>query len=266
MTTARLLPPPYSQFYDNSGNPLSGGKVYFYHAGTSTLSKVYSTYDGSSRLQNPVQLDDKGRALIYLVDDITHDMVVRSSDGSLMYEQSGIIPAKGVDFSSTHENDVGAGGTSTVPEGAIVTSITGTSPSPYNNRLYFQLENTGDYPKITLERIKLASDATLDSRYFFPNDDFLIKDNNGNTLFKVIMPSSSNIYGAQWGVAHQNGLGTAPYLHFPYITYTYGGNRKVRYLAKGTGHVYLNGYRFPNSNGTLNQKLQTDGNKVLSWA
>lgn len=56
---------PRSQYFDNSGNPLSGGKIYFYSAGTSTPKNTYTDSTGGTPNANPVVLDSYGRAPIW---------------------------------------------------------------------------------------------------------------------------------------------------------------------------------------------------------
>ena len=50
-----------AQFFDNSGNPLSGGKIYTYEAGTSTPLATYTSSTGSTAHTNPIILDSAGR-------------------------------------------------------------------------------------------------------------------------------------------------------------------------------------------------------------
>lgn len=63
MPVAVLLTPPYLQFFDDEGSPLSGGKVYTYTAtGTFTTPKAtYTTAAGDTEADNPVTLDAAGR-------------------------------------------------------------------------------------------------------------------------------------------------------------------------------------------------------------
>jgi len=49
------------QFFDNSGNLLSGGKIYTYTAGTSTPQTTYTTSAGNIAHANPIILDSSGR-------------------------------------------------------------------------------------------------------------------------------------------------------------------------------------------------------------
>lgn len=49
------------QFFDNNGNPLSGGKLWSYAAGTTTPQTTYTTASGNVAHTNPIILDSAGR-------------------------------------------------------------------------------------------------------------------------------------------------------------------------------------------------------------
>jgi len=57
--------PPKLQFFDNAGNPLAGGKVYTYAAGTTTPQATYTDYTGGVANANPVILNTRGEASIW---------------------------------------------------------------------------------------------------------------------------------------------------------------------------------------------------------
>lgn len=50
-----------AQFFDNNGDPLSGGKLYSYEAGTTTPQVTYTTSAGNVAHTNPIVLDSAGR-------------------------------------------------------------------------------------------------------------------------------------------------------------------------------------------------------------
>lgn len=50
-----------AQFFDNSGNVLTGGKIYTYEAGTTTPLTTYTSSSGNTAHTNPIVLDAAGR-------------------------------------------------------------------------------------------------------------------------------------------------------------------------------------------------------------
>lgn len=59
---ASLLPNAVQQFFDNSGNPLASGKVYFYEVGTTTFKDTYTSSAASTVNPNPITLNAGGKA------------------------------------------------------------------------------------------------------------------------------------------------------------------------------------------------------------
>lgn len=63
---AALTPVPKIQFFDANGHPLAGGKLYSYAAGTTTPLVTYTDQAGTSANTNPVILDARGEASVWL--------------------------------------------------------------------------------------------------------------------------------------------------------------------------------------------------------
>lgn len=63
---AVVTPTPKAQFFYADGTPLVGGKVYTYSAGTTTPQVSYTDYTGLTPNENPVILDSRGEANIWL--------------------------------------------------------------------------------------------------------------------------------------------------------------------------------------------------------
>lgn len=63
---ASLSPTPRLQFFDANGNPLAGGKLYTYAAGTTTPVVTYVDSSGGATNTNPIILDSRGEASIWL--------------------------------------------------------------------------------------------------------------------------------------------------------------------------------------------------------
>ena len=63
---ATLTPTPKQQFLDANGNPLAGGKLYTYAAGTTTPLATYTDSSGTVPNSNPIILDSRGEAAVWL--------------------------------------------------------------------------------------------------------------------------------------------------------------------------------------------------------
>jgi hypothetical protein len=61
-----LATPPKLQFLDSNGAPLVGGKLYTYAAGTTTPQVTYTDFGGGTPNANPVILDSRGEASVWL--------------------------------------------------------------------------------------------------------------------------------------------------------------------------------------------------------
>ena len=66
MATGNVIPDPIFTGLDSDGNPLSGGKLFAYAAGTTTPQDTYTSSALTSANTNPVVLDSAGRATIFL--------------------------------------------------------------------------------------------------------------------------------------------------------------------------------------------------------
>jgi len=76
----------------NDGTPLQGGLVYFYITGTTTAKNTYSESTGTTANANPVVLDSRGEAAIYLLLDQDYKMVVKTSAGATVYTRDPVKP------------------------------------------------------------------------------------------------------------------------------------------------------------------------------
>ena len=66
MATTSLSPTPKLQFFDLNGAPLSGGLLYTYAAGTTTPLASYTDSTGNFANTNPIVLDSRGEANVWL--------------------------------------------------------------------------------------------------------------------------------------------------------------------------------------------------------
>jgi hypothetical protein len=64
----------FVQFFDDEGDPLAGGKLYAYEAGTTTPKATYTTEDAGVQHAHPIVLDSSGRATIFIQGSYRFDL------------------------------------------------------------------------------------------------------------------------------------------------------------------------------------------------
>lgn len=74
-----LSPPPKLQFFDANGDPLVGGKLYTYEAGTNTPRATYVDSGGAVANTNPIILDSRGEADVWLDPTLAYKFVLQTS-------------------------------------------------------------------------------------------------------------------------------------------------------------------------------------------
>lgn len=77
------------QYFDTLGNPLAGGLIYFFEAGTSTPLNTYADVNMDAANTNPVVLDSSGFATIFLLPEL-YDVFVHDSTDTLIYSRLGV--------------------------------------------------------------------------------------------------------------------------------------------------------------------------------
>jgi len=92
---ASLTPSPKMQFFDANGNPLVGGKLYTYSAGTTSPLATYTDSSGTSANTNPIILDSRGEANVWLGVG-SYKMVLRDSVDALIWTVDNILGVDGV--------------------------------------------------------------------------------------------------------------------------------------------------------------------------
>ena len=112
-----------AQFFDDSGNVLSGGKIYTYLAGTTTPATSYTSRDGLTPNTNPIVLDAAGRPPneIWLTGGVLYKYVIKTSAGALIGTYDN-LPA--VNDPTTINSLITVSGTNTLT-GAATPALTG---------------------------------------------------------------------------------------------------------------------------------------------
>lgn len=84
---------PRAQFFSNSGRPLVGGRIHTYVAGSSTRARTYQDAANVQINTNPIILDARGEAAIYLAEGVEYKFVVEDSTGALIMTQEPVYGA-----------------------------------------------------------------------------------------------------------------------------------------------------------------------------
>ena len=82
---SRLISTPRMQVFDLNGDPLVGGLVYFYAAGTSTPKDTFSDAALTSANTNPVVLNARGEALLFGSGE--YKVTIHDADDVLIYTE-----------------------------------------------------------------------------------------------------------------------------------------------------------------------------------
>jgi len=126
---ALLSPNPKQQFFDANGQPLVGGKVYTYAAGTTTPIVTYVDAAGITTNTNPIILDSRGMANIWLLSTAVYKYAVFDADDVPIFTTDNI----GVTLTAASFATPPVMGSDTPNSGFFTTiSLTATSASKLN--------------------------------------------------------------------------------------------------------------------------------------
>lgn len=81
-----------AQFFDDNGDPLAGGKINTYLAGTTTPAVTYTSSLGTVPNANPIVLDSAGRvtAQVWLPNGIAYKLIVTDALDVLVSTQDNL--------------------------------------------------------------------------------------------------------------------------------------------------------------------------------
>lgn len=79
MTTALISPLPIQAFLDNNGKQAVGAQLFTYAAGTTTKQPTYTSSSGATPNTNPVVLNARGEAMVWLSPGIAYKFVLAPS-------------------------------------------------------------------------------------------------------------------------------------------------------------------------------------------
>jgi len=145
---ASLTPTPKQQFFDANGNPLVAGKVYTYAGGTTTPIATFTDQAGSSTNTNPIILDSRGMANIWLQPTIAYKFLITDSNDVTQYTTDNIlVPVDNLSFGSPPA--IG----NVAPNSGAFTTLSATLDVTFSGTGYVQMPvgATTDRPAVPAE-------------------------------------------------------------------------------------------------------------------
>jgi hypothetical protein len=137
---ANISPDPRLQFFANDGSPLVGGKLYTYAAGTTTPLATYTTYTGATANTNPIILNSRGEASVWLGQG-RYKFVLKTANDVEIWTQDNLIMSPGADGS-------GAYGTWTIDVSPSTVTPTGTTTARTLANLFGDIVSVKDFGAI----------------------------------------------------------------------------------------------------------------------
>ncbi len=131
------------QFFDNNGQPLSGGKIYTYAAGTTTPQATYTSATGVTPHANPIVLDSAGRVPggeIWLTDSLIYKFVIETSTAVLIGTYDNITGVNSNFVNYTVQEEV-----ITATAGQTVFNLTTINYTPGTNSLSVYIDGVNQY-------------------------------------------------------------------------------------------------------------------------
>jgi len=187
------------QFFSSAGQPLSGGKIYQYLAGTTTPATTYTDSTGSVSNANPIILDSTGRysAQIWFTTGASYKLVLTDSTGTTILTEDNLTGVN--DTASVNASEwVTSGFTPTYTSGGNTFTVPGNQTSIFVTGRRLQLVDSGTtyYATVTASSgagpttvTVLMDSGVLDSGLTVVNYSLLNGANESIPLTNVIRPA-----------------------------------------------------------------------------
>ena len=131
-----------AQLLDNSGNVLTGGKIYTYAAGTTTPAATYTSSNGVTANSNPIILNSAGRVPyeIWLTDGVSYKFVLKDSNDTLIATYDNLTGINSNFIAYTAQQEI-----QTATAGQTVFNLTTMQYQPGTNNLAVYVDGVNQY-------------------------------------------------------------------------------------------------------------------------
>lgn len=183
LTIAVLYTNHFVQFFDNDGNPLSGGKLYAYEAGTTTPKATYTTEDETTQHAHPIVLDSAGRATVFISGSYRFDLF---DSNDVLIDSTDDVTAFFPDTDSGQPGQTFSGNVF-FPDSGELTILSGSiTPTGANHTIDTESDASTD----DLDTIASPSDGQILTLRIESNSrQVVVKHNTGN----IVTPNGEDI-------------------------------------------------------------------------
>lgn len=91
MTTTVLTPLLKQAFLNNNGQPLASGQLFSYQAGTTTPLATYTDSTGGTPNANPVILNSRGEASVWIPPNVAYKFVLEDSSSNVIWTVDQVV-------------------------------------------------------------------------------------------------------------------------------------------------------------------------------
>ena len=271
-STKQLGPSPVIKLYDTDGTVLASGTVETFETGTSNTKNSYTSSAGAGAATS-FTLDSNGEAVRYFDTDLAYKLVIKDSSGSTVRT---IDPYTPIPAPFELDNDLDVNGQSIVSSSAGDIAITPdtTGDIILDGQKWPQADGTNGQVLTTdgsaqLSWSTVSADLVSDTTPQLGGD----LDTNSNNIqfdnFHGLRDDSDNEYlrlakitnAVNYIQVRNSATGNA-------VDISAGGsdtNIDLNIDEKGSGNVVISGLSYPNSTGSTNQIILTDGAGELSF-
>lgn len=157
----KLAPDARLQYFDESGDPYSGGLFYTYAAGTTTLTNTYTDSTGNTANANPIVLNASGftPSGVWLTAGTSYKFVVKDSAGTTVFSEDNI---SGINDTTTDVDEWESGPTPTYVSSTQFTLV-GDQTTDFHVGRRLKLTDSGgtDYAVITVSAYTSLTTVTV---------------------------------------------------------------------------------------------------------
>ena len=188
---ATISPTPKLQFLDANGNPLSYGFLYTYSAGTTTPKTTYTTAAQATANTNPIVLDSRGEADVWLLAGEAYKFTLQNSSGVLQYTVDQITAAGTMSTQNASNVNITGGSISGISlAGTITGNVIGNVTGNVTGNL------TGDVSGGSIVGTSYNGGQLAGFRNKIINGNFLIWQRNSTFTSQAL--NANTFYADRW--------------------------------------------------------------------